>query len=79
MQLLENSMEGPQKIQHRLEPSILLLGTQLKELKAVTRRPAQPCSGGHSPPQPPSRSSQGPSVADGGTHRALLLSLKRRF
>lgn len=38
VQLLENSTEGPQKIKHRTDPAILLLGTHPTELKAVTRR-----------------------------------------
>ena len=44
MQLLENSMEVPQKFKHRVEPSILLLGTHPKELKIVTQRFEQLCS-----------------------------------
>ena len=44
MQLLENSMAVPQKIKHRIEPSILLLGTHPKELKIVIQRSTQLCS-----------------------------------
>ena len=47
MQLLENSMEVPQKFKHRVELSILLLGTHPKELKIVTQRFEQLCSEQH--------------------------------
>ena len=47
MQLLENSMEVPQIFKHRVEPSILLLGTHPKELKIVTQRSTKLCSEQH--------------------------------